>query len=179
MSTTQTTAPSLPTRATFRLDPAATELTFSTWALFGLMRVHGSFGTVSGTLSTDATGAGTGELRVDVSTIDTHIAKRDAHLKREDFFHAEAHPDMTFALTELLPTGGDAHTASGTLRIRDRSIAIVAPATVEVAGDGTVRVRTDLPVDHHAAGLGWSKPLLMSRRAHVRASLVFVRETGA
>jgi polyisoprenoid-binding protein YceI len=147
--------------------------------MFGLMRVHGRFGTVAGTLSTDATGAGTGELRVDVSTIDTRIAKRDAHLQREDFFHAEAHPEMTFELTELLPTGGAGHTASGTLRIRDRSIAIVAPATVQADEDGTVRIETDLPVDHHAAGLGWSKPLLMSKRADVRASLVFVRETGA
>jgi polyisoprenoid-binding protein YceI len=156
----------------YRLDPAASTVTFTTRAMFGLMKVRGSFGRLGGTLEVAADGSTTGALHIEVETIDTGIPKRDAHLNRSDFFHTGEHPEATFTLTALDAAGSSVPTARGTLRIRDAAIPVEAPVTLAASGS---RVRADaaVQIDHHAAGLPFRKPLLISGRAQVRASLVF------
>ena len=53
---------------------------------------------------------------VDLSSVDTNQPDRDAHLLTTDFFHAEAHPTMTFVSTDLVGND-DAYVMTGELVI--------------------------------------------------------------
>src|ERR1035441_750195 len=44
------------------------------------------------------------DVTIDVSSINTRIDKRDAHLKSSDFFDAAKYPTITFVSTKFTPT---------------------------------------------------------------------------
>lgn len=155
-----------------RLDPAASTVTFTTRAIFGLMKVRGSFGRVDGSLDVGADGTATGAVLVEVETIDTGIEKRDAHLRRDDFFHVAEHPTAVFTLGALESDAAGGPRVTGTLELLGRTIPVQAPVTVSASG-GRLRVDADLELDHGAAGLPFRKPLLISGRARVGVALVF------
>jgi polyisoprenoid-binding protein YceI len=56
---------------------------------------------------------------VDVNSINTDEAKRDAHLKSDDFFNAEKYPSMKFSSTSFKKVSGNKYTLEGNLTIRD------------------------------------------------------------
>ncbi len=56
---------------------------------------------------------------IKVASIDTRVADRDAHLRTDDFFNAEAYPDLTFQSTKLEVLSGDKFRLAGNLTIRD------------------------------------------------------------
>jgi polyisoprenoid-binding protein YceI len=151
------------------VDPARSEVTFETRAMGGLFPVHGRFDRFTGALNVDEQGHVDGDLVIEAETIKTGIGKRDAHLRTKDFFHAEAHPQVTFALTEVRATDGRV-TATGTLHIRDRSLPISTPLTVTQTGD-ELRLEADFVVDHDAAGLGWAKPIMVRKHVDARVRL--------
>lgn len=157
---------------TYRLDPTASTVTFTTRFLFGLLPVRGRFGTVAGTLTVTDDGSASGVLDVAVETIDTGIAKRDAHLNRSDFFHTAEYPEATFTLEDLRTGSADGPHVRGTVTIRDKGLPVHAPVTVS-ATDGRVRIEANAELDHHAAGLPFRRPLMISGRARVRAELVY------
>lgn len=98
--TAATTAPTL-TAGTWAVEPMHSEVGFSVRHL-GLSKVRGRFNTFSGTLTIaeDATASAV-EATVDMSSVDTNNADRDAHLLSTDFFNAEAHPQMSFRSTSV------------------------------------------------------------------------------
>ena len=63
-----------------------------------IANVKGEFSKLSGTVSFDPADptASTVEATVDVSTINTRDAQRDEHLKSEEFFDVNKHPQITF-----------------------------------------------------------------------------------
>ena len=54
---------------------------------------------------------------IDIATIDTNQADRDAHLLSTDFFAADAHPTLTFTSTAIRDAGGGEFEADGELTI--------------------------------------------------------------
>jgi len=158
------------------VDPAHSRLHFHTRAMFGLFPVLGRFERFGGVLHVEDSGQVTGDLRIEPASIRTGINKRDAHLRREDFLHADAHPYLTFNLTSLSPDG-NAHEVTGTLRIREKTIPIRARATVAGAGS-ELQVEARFPVDHDAAGLGWAKPGLVRKVVDADVKLTLTRENS-
>ena len=69
--------------------------------------VRGHFGKIAGTVKYDpkAPEKSYVEAVIDVNTIDTREAKRDAHLKSADFFDVEKFPAMTFKSTRAQAAG--------------------------------------------------------------------------
>src|SRR5258705_13975556 len=108
-------------QGTWHVDPDASELTFSSRGAFGLVAVHGSFGSYEGELEVDGRNV-RGELRIHAATLDTKHEKRDAHLRSADFFHVTEHPTVTFSLIELVPAADGTLELAGTLRIRDNEL---------------------------------------------------------
>ncbi|MHB8691297.1 MAG: YceI family protein [Solirubrobacteraceae bacterium] len=150
----------------WRVVPEQSELGFLTHIL-RLLPVRGRYTGFDGELHIDRAGNATGVLRVDAETISTGIKRRDAHLRTADFFAVERHPHMTFELTALTPNADGAATLTGTLRIRDRALAINTPASVAAAGAG-LRVDADFEVDHRAAGFEIKR---LPRSVRAKASL--------
>ena len=105
----------------WRVDPQASNLTFRSRGVFGLVPVRGTFGDYEGELDV-AGGQASGALRINAATLDTKNAKRDTHLRSADFFHVTEYPTVTFSLIKLAPAADGTLTLKGTLRIRDNEL---------------------------------------------------------
>ncbi len=67
-----------------------------------------------------------------VDSINTGVADRDAHLKSDDFFNAEAFPQITFKSSSFVKADDEHYTLSGDLTIRD----VTKPITLKVEYSG-------------------------------------------
>lgn len=92
MSTTTT-----PVQTTWKIDPVHSHVEFAVRHLM-ITTVKGRFGGVEGAVRLDETNPAAADVTVtiDVSTIDTREAQRDAHLRSADFFDVETFPTITF-----------------------------------------------------------------------------------
>jgi len=59
------------------------------------------------------------DFTVQVKTINTAIAKRDTHLRSDDFFAADTYPVMTFTSSKITHKQNNAYEVSGTMTIKD------------------------------------------------------------
>lgn len=173
-STTSQSSTGLPV-GVWKVDPESSELGFSARGMFGLVPVHGHFSQFAGNLNVDAGGA-RGELVIQAGTLDTHNAKRDAHLRSGDFFDVESHPVLAFELTGVKPGADNELVVSGVLRIRDNALTVEAPAQATTIG-GRLTLATALDVDRAAAGLGWSKMGMIKGKAHLTAKLILTDQS--
>lgn len=106
------------TAGTWQLDPTHTEIGFTVRHL--MSKVRGKFETFEGSIVTAENVAdSSATVTVDLSSINTGTADRDAHLRSADFFNAETHPSMTFALTGVEQKSDDEFVATGDLTIKD------------------------------------------------------------
>ena len=88
--------------STWRLDPAHSSVEFSVKHMM-MTTVRGRFKEVEATLTADEEhpeGCCV-EATLQVASIDTGMADRDAHLRSADFFDAERHPTITFRSRRL------------------------------------------------------------------------------
>jgi len=103
----------------FRIDVAHSQVGFVIAIAGGLQEVEGRFTRFSGTVhyDPDDPAASRVEVTIDPASIDTGNDRRDNHLRTEDFFHVEAHPQIMFTSEEILPAE-DGGTLVGTLTMR-------------------------------------------------------------
>ena len=96
-----------------------------------LSLVRGHFGNIGGTivLNESDTTKSTVNITVDVSTVDTGVAQRDADLKSANFFDVAQFPTATFTSTSIAKTGGGL-TVSGNLTLHGTT----KPVVLEVVG---------------------------------------------
>jgi polyisoprenoid-binding protein YceI len=65
------------------------------------------------------------EVDIDVASVDTHEAQRDAHLRSADFFEADKHPRITFKSKRVEEKGKDHLAVTGDLTIRGTTREVV------------------------------------------------------
>jgi len=151
--------PSTALAETWNVDPSKSKVGFSVTHMM-VNTVTGSFGTFTGSLTTDAAGtptAITGE--VSIASVDTKKAKRDAHLLDDDFFSADKFPKATFQSTAIA-ADGDGYKATGTLTIRDISKEVVlnlSALTASADGTGTLSTVATTEINRQEFGVTWSK----------------------
>jgi polyisoprenoid-binding protein YceI len=157
---------------------SASEVTFKTRTLFGLLSVNGTFTGHSGEMTVDDEGRASGQLELDAASVETGIRKRDDHLASADYFDAENNPKIVvrFSSIDPAPAGG---TVQGELQIRDNTIPIQGPLEFEQLGPDRIRLTAEIPFDHHSAGLGWRKTGQIRGVIPVRASIVLDRQPAA
>ncbi len=179
MPIAQTASTSAPLTAVpageWHVDPVRSRVEFHTRAMAGLFPVLGRFERFAGDLHVDDEGEASGRLTIEAESIDTGIAKRDAHLRTADFFHAALHPEMTFVLDEARPDADGRLELAGTLAIRHATIPIRASATVTREAEDELALHARFPVDHHAAGLGWARAGMVRKVMDADVSLVLTR----
>jgi polyisoprenoid-binding protein YceI len=105
------------TAGTWAIDPSHTEIGFTVRHL--VSKVRGKFETFEGTItSAEDITASKVEVSIDLASVNTGTADRDAHLRSGDFFNAEENPKMTFVSTGIVAKGGNDFVVTGDLTIK-------------------------------------------------------------
>ena len=123
---------SLPlTPGTWNIDKSHSAVEFSVRHL-GLTNVRGRFDSFDGAITVGDTLADTKvNAVIELSSINTNSADRDAHLKGTDFFGVETHVDMVFESTGI-EGSGEEYKLHGNLTMRG----ITKPITLDVEFGG-------------------------------------------
>lgn len=111
--------PMLARASMWDIDPAHSGAHFAVRHLM-VSTVRGDFGKMSGTVNLneqDPTKS-TIDATIDVSSINTRIAKRDEHLKSPDFFDAAKYPTITFKSKKVESAGEGKFKVTGDLTLR-------------------------------------------------------------
>jgi polyisoprenoid-binding protein YceI len=154
------------------VDPRNSSVTFAVKTFWGAMTVRGSFDRFDGTYEIGPDGTKIA-LTVDADSIDTGNAKRDKHLRTEDFFHLEAHPQVTFISTRVRNAGDGMLLVEGNLEAAGQVVPIEFAATVQKAGGG-LEISTTTDVDFAQFGMSSGQfgmirpPATLSVTAHLR-----------
>jgi len=108
-----------PQTTTWKIDPAHSVAEFKVRHMM-VSNVKGHFSGITGTVTLDEADITKSNVAasIEVASINTHEAQRDADLKSENFFYADKFPTLTFQST---------------------GVARTSPGTLEVTGDLTIR----------------------------------------
>ena len=98
----------------------------------GFSTMHGRFDTLSGTIKYDDAEPTNSQVSITIkaSSINTNMAKRDAHLKSPDFFNVEEFSDITFVSTKLVKTGEKTAKMTGNLTMMGVTRSITLDTTL-------------------------------------------------
>jgi len=118
----------------YAFDGAHTSAEFKVRHIF--TQVPGRFTQLSGTLQLDEKNLANSSVEVTIpaTSVSTSNERRDNHLRTEDFFWVEKHPNITFKSTKVVPGESDAFQVLGDLTIRG----VTRPVTLEVRKLGIV-----------------------------------------
>jgi len=130
-STSSTTT--VPT-GTYTIDPTHSRIGFVARHAM-VTKVRGSFNDFDGTGFFDADNPTNSHLQLTIqaTSIDTRNADRDAHLRSNDFFDMETHPQIAFASTAVEQTDDDTYRVTGELTIKG----VTKPVTIDFDYTGT------------------------------------------
>jgi len=133
MSTIDQTVAAGPT--TWTVDPAHTHVEFAIRHMM-IATVKGRFGAIAGAVVLDDSqpSKSTIEVSIDVASIDTREAQRDAHLRSADFFDVETFPKITFRSTGVERIAEGQYKVAGDLTIRNETRPVVLDVTAEGRG---------------------------------------------
>src|SRR5699024_3373917 len=123
------------TKTLWNIDPTHSEVQFKVKHLV-ISTVTGSFGTYDGKIEAEGDNFENAKavFTADIDSISTNNEDRDQHLKSDDFFNAEQHPQLKFESTNVDKTGEGEYTVTGDLTIRDTTKEI----ELDVVHGGTV-----------------------------------------
>lgn len=93
-------------RTTYAIDPAHSQVDFGIKHM-GISTVHGRFAIKEGTIELDAQNVAQSAVMatIDVTSVDTGVGQRDAHLRSPDFFDTAKYPTATFKSTRVTQAG--------------------------------------------------------------------------
>lgn len=116
---------------TWAIDASHSHIHFQIRHL-AISKVRGSFERFSGEITTgEAPEQSSVRAQIEVGSVSTGSADRDAHLANPDFFDAEAHPSAEFTSTAIRVEGG-ASFVDGDLTIKG----VTKPVSIEVEFGG-------------------------------------------
>lgn len=131
-----------------------------------IARVNGTFEDWSGTLTLDPENLTDSavEVAINVASIDTHEADRDAHLRGADFFDAETYPQITFKSTSVEAVDAENLRVHGDLTIHGVTRPVVLDAefggrVTDPWGLDRVGFTAKTKIDRKDFGLTWNAAL--------------------
>jgi polyisoprenoid-binding protein YceI len=158
------TSAALAAPATYAFDPAHSTAEFKIRHF--LTKVPGRFNQIEGRILLDEESLANSsvEATIAASSIFTNNERRDNHLKTEDFFWAEEHPDITFKSRKVVPGEGDRFQIVGDLTMRGVTKEVTLAATkLGVMDTGQMGKRAGFEatttVNRKDFGINWNKAL--------------------
>lgn len=152
-------------KGTYTIDPAHSSISFVARHAM-ITKVRGTFDKYTSTLVLDGDHPeqSSAEVSIDVSSVDTRDANRDAHLKSPDFFDVEHYPVMTFKSTKVELVDDQTVNVTGDLTIRDVTKPVTIPftftgAAVDPFGNQRVGFEGQVTVNRKDWNLNWNAML--------------------
>ncbi|MER6085799.1 YceI family protein [Streptomyces sp. NPDC001833] len=161
----------------WQLDPTASTVAVGHKTFWGLVTVKGTFAGVVGRGEVAADGTAGGTLSIDATSLDTKNKKRDDHLRSADFFDADNHPEITFAVRSARRTGDEVK-VDGQLTVRGISRPQQATAKLVSADADGLTLEAEFQVVREEFGITFNQMRMMGGPTTVTATLRFTR-TGA
>jgi len=131
-----------------------------------ITKVRGSFGDFAGTGYLDAADPSKSRLEVTIqaASLDTRNADRDAHLRANDFFDMENHPEIRFVSTSVEAVEDDTYRVTGDLTIRGvtKPVAVdfeYTGSAVDPFGNARIGLEGKATVNRKDWGLNWNVAL--------------------
>jgi polyisoprenoid-binding protein YceI len=158
-----TTNPATATRWT--LDPGHSAVGFSVRHLM-ITNVRGEFEKYRGDVTYDMgrPEATRIEVSIDIASLNTREAKRDADLKSPLFFDVEKHPQMTFVSKSVRAAGEGKLEVTGDLTIRGTTREVTLSvhdisAATDMRGNPRVGATAQTQIKRSDFGMTWNKAL--------------------
>jgi polyisoprenoid-binding protein YceI len=133
------------------VDPEGSSVTFAVKTFWGATTVRGSFDRFDGSYEVGPDGTKIA-LTVDVDSIDTGNAKRDKHLRTDDFFHLAEHPQITFTSTRVRDVSDGVMLVEGNLEVAGAVVPIEFAAAVQRV-DGSLEISATTALDFAQFGM--------------------------
>ena len=158
--------PAIATATTYKVDAGHSSVTFKVRHLF--TSVSGRFDKFDGEIHFDPKNPEATKVRgtIDAASINTNLAKRDSHLRADDFFHTEKYPTITFESTGVANIDSAAKT--GTLEGKLKLRGVEKPIEIKVSylgegkdpwGNKKAGFRGTLKINRKDYGLSWNETL--------------------
>lgn len=121
---------------TYKIDPVHSSIIFKIDHL-GVAPFYGRFNNASGAfiINKKEPGKNFAEVSVIIDNVDTHNEKRDAHLKNEDFFHADKFPTINFRTESFKELEENKFEVTGQLSFHG----VTKPIVIEVRRTGALK----------------------------------------
>ena len=160
---------------TWRLDAEQSRISFAVKHFWGAITVRGSFGVVRGEATVGADGTVTGQVVLDAASLSTKNKKRDEHLRSNDFFDVDTHPEVTLTLTSVRPVEPDNLSVAASMAAAGHVRPIEFTAHVDEASAQAVTLHADVAVDRTEFAMTWSPLGIASKTATTSAVTRWVR----
>jgi len=147
----------------YELDKAHMEIGFTISHLV-ISEVKGRFNDFAGTITLGADNTPlAAEAVIQAASIDTAVAKRDEHLRNEDFFHVEKYPTITF-VGKKVEREGDRWVMVGDFTMHGVTKEIRLPFTIKGPikdpwGNTRIGLKAETTLNRKDYGLTWNKVL--------------------
>jgi polyisoprenoid-binding protein YceI len=151
--------------ATYSVDPDHTLIQFKVKHL-AIATVRGSFVDFTGEFDFDPENIGSASASATIAakSVDTNNKKRDDHLRSDDFFAVEKHPEIKFVSKEIKNVEGNNFTVIGDITINGVTKPIELDAVFNGAatdpwGNERAGFTAESKLDRRDFGLTWNKAL--------------------
>jgi polyisoprenoid-binding protein YceI len=150
---------------TYVIEPTNSRIGFVARSAL-VARVRGSFDDFSGSGYFDAEDPTRShlEMRIDAKSINTHNARRDAHLRSDDYFAVEEHRAISFVSTAVERIDHEHHRVIGDLLIKGIRRPVIVDihltgASDPVNGDDRIKLEGRAKVNRKQWGVQWNAVL--------------------
>jgi polyisoprenoid-binding protein YceI len=136
---------------TWAVSDSRTRVTFTVGSMG--RPAHGSVACRWGSVELAADGAPVRvRAELDLDSLDTGVAKRDADLRKPRLLDIDRHPTMTWSADRFTPADDGSWTAEGTLCVRGTAAPLTVVGTAEADGSW-LRVRARGELDRRSVGI--------------------------
>jgi polyisoprenoid-binding protein YceI len=147
-----------PAKGEYLIDPDRSVISFTTRAIYGLLRVRGTFRVGHGKISVaEPTTASTVDVVVAAGSFDSANAERDAHVRSADFLDVDTYPEIVFRGERVDQAANGKRTLRGTLTVRGVTQQISLVLHRVDGGDQELVARATTRIDRYAFGITKAK----------------------